>query len=702
MASRFRLSVTPQDPHGTLEIRGISRGGVAERRHPYSGIPSLYPSGHNISPDYASDDDDESTIKDGSSDHYSPRAPLGEDDLSNSDSSHYWYGANSSTTGNTTERSSIYSWGDDVLDHKTSRDVQEMFQAIERMLFESVLSGSSLLQKECREWMDVFPHLRVKGKQALHTKDEGYQCFPSTKDPAQISSPMTSYTTNEFDTAISLTGSSINPIAPPTETSDEQSLSLSHLHEEIFEIDGEIEEYLAFDFREIEEEDSVKRYHVPRRRRLGYPPITPNACVRDAVINQLFDNAWVKLISCLKKVKVRNETPKTISKSFWKVLFDSYGSISGKIDRLRNFDDEPFYVDEQMGSQLNFMDDPLVDPFPPSRELGDQSIRHSRLSGRNNSQKNDFTSLTGLMMIKRKELLARTDRPNGAMPIEQHIDISTPLERSVALPRGSSSRLHLPGTASPQMYNQFIPLTMTRQTSAKHRGRGKQFHPSKLHPLIDRVKTPSSLHKDWTIKGRNMPLSSLGLSHLDDHSEVVGIHVTSPTSPPPTAPAIPGGSLYHPKTLPPLHLQSLNENSSLEFGKISRRANRVSSAAPVDSKLNARGFDGSLRPNTTHAFRNDNFSKLRALSTTPSNVMSRPFGGRGLQPVKSTSPTGFSPGTAGNFLYSHSPDNHQHGLAGIHGIGMMGHSNSPHEQDDDGRQGLGWGSALRRRQVMGS
>jgi len=43
--------------------------------------------------------------------------------------------------------------------------VREMFQAIERMLFEGVLSGSTSLQHECREWMEAFPHLRILGKQ---------------------------------------------------------------------------------------------------------------------------------------------------------------------------------------------------------------------------------------------------------------------------------------------------------------------------------------------------------------------------------------------------------------------------------------------------------------------------------------------------------------------------------------------------------
>ena len=50
-------------------------------------------------------------------------------------------------------------------DHQASRLVRQMFQAIEQLLFEGVLSGSTSLQQECREWMSRFPHLRIIGKQ---------------------------------------------------------------------------------------------------------------------------------------------------------------------------------------------------------------------------------------------------------------------------------------------------------------------------------------------------------------------------------------------------------------------------------------------------------------------------------------------------------------------------------------------------------
>lgn len=35
-----------------------------------------------------------------------------------------------------------------------------------------------------------------------------------------------------------------------------------------------------------------------RQQRRGYPPVTPNACAKDAVVSQLFDQAWGEVCTC--------------------------------------------------------------------------------------------------------------------------------------------------------------------------------------------------------------------------------------------------------------------------------------------------------------------------------------------------------------------------------------------------------------------
>ena len=40
-----------------------------------------------------------------------------------------------------------------------------------------------------------------------------------------------------------------------------------------------------------------KKQITPRRRRVGFPPITPNACVKDSVASGAFDSVWCEVSS---------------------------------------------------------------------------------------------------------------------------------------------------------------------------------------------------------------------------------------------------------------------------------------------------------------------------------------------------------------------------------------------------------------------
>ena len=44
--------------------------------------------------------------------------------------------------------------------------------------------------------------------------------------------------------------------------------------------------------REEEGSESHAGNRYRRQLRRGYPPLTPNACAKDAVVSQLFDQAW--------------------------------------------------------------------------------------------------------------------------------------------------------------------------------------------------------------------------------------------------------------------------------------------------------------------------------------------------------------------------------------------------------------------------
>lgn len=46
-----------------------------------------------------------------------------------------------------------------------------------------------------------------------------------------------------------------------------------------------------------DESSNDKKQLTPRRRRVGYPPITPNASIKDSVISSAFDAIWQEVKS---------------------------------------------------------------------------------------------------------------------------------------------------------------------------------------------------------------------------------------------------------------------------------------------------------------------------------------------------------------------------------------------------------------------
>ncbi|PIK44463.1 hypothetical protein BSL78_18683 [Apostichopus japonicus] len=150
------------------------------------------------------------------------------------------------TTGNSTERSSLFSWADDEFDQQAARTVRRMFEEIDSMLYEVAkpINAGSTLQNECKDW-----------KNSFHISENVVQ-----------------------------------------------SRTTGHLvqDEEVIEADGIVEEYLAYDRSwSSEEGHEQKQYHAPRRRR-GFPPITPNACRQNSVCSNAFDVLWEEIVGWLR------------------------------------------------------------------------------------------------------------------------------------------------------------------------------------------------------------------------------------------------------------------------------------------------------------------------------------------------------------------------------------------------------------------
>ncbi|NWS66000.1 F149A protein, partial [Crotophaga sulcirostris] len=229
-------------------------------------------------------------------------------------------GINSCATEFSTERSSVSSWRDDEFEKANTQRVHQLFLEIDEMLFEGkVTSQTQSLQAECTDWVEQFPHLRVLGKQLLLPKDEGFQHFQSSSDTSvdtKCSPGLYERTSNIKELCIS--GSKLIPTVSPihklldpssTRISASDSSMFSFLEEEIYDVDGKIEEYLAFDNEKLDDKSSEqKKMHLAeeRRSKRGIPPVSPNACIKDAVASEVFDCIWSNVIGILEELIKRN------------------------------------------------------------------------------------------------------------------------------------------------------------------------------------------------------------------------------------------------------------------------------------------------------------------------------------------------------------------------------------------------------------
>lgn len=175
------------------------------------------------------------------------------------DSSQSLSGIHSSTgTGISTERSSVFSWGYDEFDKAASRQVQQMFEEIDKELYEGRGSGGGILQglqDECQQWATRFPHLRILGSQLVCPSDEGFQWYATAGVSNSASSPSAGKASSGKDkggTELNVQGRRAaltkSSSADMEETPDPSS---SHDKLRLIEVEGQMEEYLAFDSRDL-------------------------------------------------------------------------------------------------------------------------------------------------------------------------------------------------------------------------------------------------------------------------------------------------------------------------------------------------------------------------------------------------------------------------------------------------------------------
>ncbi|KAM9324984.1 primary cilium assembly protein FAM149B1 [Gastrophryne carolinensis] len=215
-----------------------------------------------------------------------------------------------SCAGLSTDNSSVISWGFDEFDQAATRQVQKIFKQIDELLYEQ--RGSTLvegLQEECHQWMSFFPHLRVQGRQVVNPTDDGFSWYPSQQ--MEAANTTTSSSAHGKDpTELGIFGIK----CPLSTSSDGYPPVLFSLYDDeddddvgVIMSDGVMEEYLAFDSRDKDDElFEWNRVMSLDSLKMGYPPISPRYCKKEAVLACLFDDVWKEAVGCLEELICRH------------------------------------------------------------------------------------------------------------------------------------------------------------------------------------------------------------------------------------------------------------------------------------------------------------------------------------------------------------------------------------------------------------
>ncbi|XP_022054043.2 protein FAM149B1 isoform X2 [Acanthochromis polyacanthus] len=545
-----------------LEIRGLSRSSLDHHPLPEEADDNQTPQRylHDLQEAVSAHNSSETSAASGHSD-----CPT----VISVDSNQSWSGIHSSTgTGISTERSSVFSWGYDEFDKAASRQVQQMFEEIDKELYEGRDSGGGILQglqDECQQWATRFPHLRILGTQLLCPSDEGFQWYATSGKGSSGSGPSIgkegSVKSQEKDkgcTELNVQGRRAALIKSSSADLDEPPCaSSSHDNPRVIEVEGLMEEYLAFDSRDLDDDwdqdcsESVRRHHC-------LPPVSPYRCRRQAVLDLLFDDVWRQLVGSMKELVQRH----------WECCTSHDDKISGNLSPVPQDSHNPFMLLSTLPTMLPKLGQSRVPPLTAGQQFQGGRVPVGAAATQHNL--NDLIVIHSIPLQQRNlGVLERNQEPEeraSHRPGSSVVPSSKPRPRR-ALEQSSSS------------------LSRPAQSARRRNPPPRTLLP--LVPSLSQSSTAGSM--DEVIRGTRLPTASDRL----------------------TSPVLP---LSRNTLLPPIGSGDPESSHSGQHSKPAQRQKGPSSRA--HSAINDEAgssipkdrhhlLDVFSRPNTTHTYRSD-------------------------------------------------------------------------------------------------
>ncbi|XP_028651055.2 protein FAM149B1 isoform X1 [Erpetoichthys calabaricus] len=570
----------------SLEIRGLSKSNI--EHHPLPEKDNVYlPQNflHDVKDAVSayqreSEDSDESSCR-----------TVTAEELANS-----WSAIQSYTgTGVSTERSSVFSWGYDEFDKAASRQVQQMFEEIDELLYECKPCGQmQSLEEECEQWKSRFPHLRILGTQMVMPTDEGYKWY-STPGSCDSISTTASNSREKSSNELSVLGKKVpfsvsRPNTDNTLSGNDENIVNPNEETGVIEAEGLVEEYLAFDCRDKEEEGAEKRRDYQSQRKwMGFPPVTPFHCMKEAVLDTMFEEVWREVVGCMEEL-VRRHWEGSVSDDERNAV-----TIAKKVDYSSPF--MLFSALTMVAPQVTQARQLSSTPNPAMQSQQPKSRRKSKKT-RKSSTAARAHSLTGSQQHSLNDLIVIQ-----GIPLQQrHLPVPDRIQETEATARPGSSTVssNKPRPRRPQEQNS----SLSRLPQSARR---RNPLPRTLHPINSGLtQSGSTVYLDEVVRGTRLATANDRLS--------------SPPMP-----------LSRNNLLPPISTgepehSNVQQHSSRQQLKHWGTPSRAHSALTDDmgglpSKDRLQGFDLLSRPSTTHTFRSDtpyrrSFTVLDSISQT--------------------------------------------------------------------------------------